>query len=362
MVRVSEASSAARAPRKGSRRASAAALSVPSWIEPQLCKLVETAPPGPGWLHEIKFDGYRIAARISDGKVTLLTRSGLDWTAKYPAIAAALSKLKVGSAYIDGELCGINANGIPRFALIQAATDEGARVHLIYYAFDLLFIDGEAIGFMPLIERKKRLQKILAKPPKGIEYSAHFTEDGETVRRNACAHGLEGVVSKRADRAYLPGNRGVWTKSKCLNEAEFVIIGWSDPEGSRTLIGSLLLGYYEADGSLVYAGRVGTGMTQKTLRMLHDKLAPLAVGKMPLEKPPPRKSRFGSPLALSRVHWVKPQLVAQITYLTWTDDNLLRHTVFLGLREDKPAKEVRRENPSRASAETPVVSSIKTML
>jgi bifunctional non-homologous end joining protein LigD len=121
---------------------------------------------------------------------------------------------------------------------------------------------------------------------------------------------------------------GIWTKSKCLNEAEFVIIGWSDPEGSRTLIGSLLLGYYSADGRLIYAGRVGTGMSQKTLRMLHEKLAPLAASKMPLEKPPPRKSRFGSPLALSRVHWVKPQLVAQVTYLTWTDEDLLRHAVF----------------------------------
>jgi DNA ligase D-like protein (predicted ligase) len=320
----------------------------PTWVEPQLCKLVEKAPSGPGWLHEIKFDGYRMAARISDSHVALLTRSGLDWTAKYPSIVAALKKLKVHSAYIDGELCGVGPDGIPSFALTQAATDGTARVHLVYYVFDLLFIDGEAIGFMPLIERKARLQKTLAKPPKGIEFSAHFTEDGEAVRKNACAHGLEGIVSKRADRAYLPGNRGVWTKSKCLNQAEFVVIGWSDPEGSRTLIGSLLLGYYSDDGLLIYAGRVGTGMSQKTLQMLHDKLTPLTVSKMPLEKPPPRKSRFGSPLALSRLHWVKPKLVAEVTYLTWTDDDLLRHTVFLGLREDKPAKNVRREIPGSA--------------
>lgn len=316
----------------------------PTWVEPQLCKLVEKAPSGPGWLHEIKFDGYRMAARISDGQVALLTRSGLDWTAKYPSIVAALQKLRVHSAYIDGELCGVGPDGIPSFALTQAATDGTARVHLIYYAFDLLYIDGEALSFMPLIDRKHRLENVLATPPEGIEYSAHFTEDGEAVRKSACAQGLEGIVSKRVDRAYLPGNRGVWTKSKCLNEAEFVVIGWSDPEGSRTMIGSLLLGYYSDDGKLIYAGRVGTGMSQKTLRMLHDKLAPLALSKMPLERPPPRKSRFGSPLALSRVHWVKPKLVAQVTYLTWTDDDLLRHTVFLGLREDKAAKDVRREH------------------
>jgi DNA ligase D-like protein (predicted ligase) len=339
MVRVSGSAPVRRA--KANKRAGDGTS--PTWVEPQLCKLVEKAPSGPGWLHEIKFDGYRMAARISDGQVALLTRSGLDWTAKYPSIVAALKKLKVHSAYIDGELCGVGPDGIPSFALTQAATDGTVRVHLIYFAFDLLYIDGEAISFMALIERKTRLQRMLAKPPKGIEFSAHFTEDGETVRKNACAHGLEGIVSKRADRPYMPGNRGIWTKSKCLNEAEFVVIGWSDPEGSRTLIGSLLLGYYTEDGRLIYAGRVGTGMSQKTLRMLHEKLTPLAISKMPLEKPPPRKSRFGSPLALSRVHWVKPKLVAQITYLTWTDDDLLRHTVFLGLREDKAARDVRRE-------------------
>jgi DNA ligase D-like protein (predicted ligase) len=315
----------------------------PQWVQPQLCKLVEIAPSGPGWLHEIKFDGYRIAARIEGGRVILLTRSGLDWTAKYPGIAAALKALPVRSAYIDGELCGVGPDGIPSFALIQAATDGRPQVHLVYYAFDLLFIDGEAITALSLVERKKRLKRILAKPPKGIEFSTHFEDAGETVLKNACAHGLEGIVSKRADRPYLSGNRGVWTKAKCLNRAEFVIVGWSDPEGSRTLIGSLLLGYYTPDGRLIYAGRVGTGMSEKALRMLHSRLVPLATDRMPLAAPPPRKTRFGTPLVLSRIHWVRPELIAEITYLTWTDDGLLRHTVFLGLREDKPAKDVRRE-------------------
>jgi DNA ligase D-like protein (predicted ligase) len=313
----------------------------PRFVEPQL-SLVEKAPSGPDWVHETKFDGYRIGARIDRSKVTPRTRSGRDWTDKYPATASALSKLPVENAYIDGELCGIGPNGISSFALIQAATDSGAGA-LVYFAFDLLFVDGESIQPLPLSERKARLAKILTKPPPGITYSEHVEADGEQVRKAACTAGMEGVVSKRRDQPYKPGERGIWVKSKCPNRAEFVIIGWTDPEGSRVLLGSLLLGYYDKAGRLVYAGRVGTGMPDETLRMLHRKLKPLAVAKMPLDEKPPRKSRYGTPLELSRVHWVKPKLVAEVTYLRWTADNLLRHTVFIGLREDKPAREVRRE-------------------
>ena len=159
--------------------------------------------------------------------------------------------------------------------------------------------------------------------------------------------GGDEAVSKRTDRPYLPGDRGAWVKSKCLNRAEFVVVGWSDPEGSRHLIGSLLLAYYHPEGRLIYAGRVGTGMSVKTLAMLHQRLELLATSQMPLSSPPPRRSRFGGPLALSKVHWVRPELVADITYLGWTDEPLLRHTVFVGLREDKPAREVRREAATR---------------
>ena len=143
----------------------------------------------------------------------------------------------------------------------------------------------------------------------------------------------------------LPGDRGAWIKTKCLNRAEFVVVGWSDPEGSRPYVGALLLGYFEADGRLIYAGRVGTGMSQKTLATLHKRLRPLAIRKMPLAAPPPRDTRFGRPLELAKVHWVRPELVAEITYLSWPDDGLLRHTVFVGLRDDKPAGAVRRETP-----------------
>ena len=321
-------------------------MPLPRWVEPQLATLVEKAPTGPRWVHEIKFDGYRMGARIERGKVQLLTRSGLDWTAKYPATAAAFARLPVKTGYIDGELCGVRADGVTSFELMQQSSDAGYG-GLIHFAFDLIELDGEDVAKLPLLERKERLARLLKDPPEGIVYSEHEGGDGEAFRRAACEHGLEGVVSKRVDRPYLPGDRGVWVKSKCLNRAEFVVVGWSDPEGSRPLIGALLLGYYEPGRRLIYAGRVGTGMSVKTLAWLHQRLAPLATSKMPLSSPPPKKTRFGGPLALSRVHWVHPELVAEITFLGWTDEPLLRHTVFVGLREDKPASEVRRESTTR---------------
>jgi DNA ligase D-like protein (predicted ligase) len=349
MARTASKTARPASPKQSGRPRTKDLAEPPRWVEPQLCKLVEKAPSGAGWVHEVKFDGYRMAARIVQGNVQLLTRSGLDWTSKYPQTAAALSKLPAKTAYIDGELCAVRPDGVTSFALMQAATDGEKAAPLTYYAFDLLLIDGTPTDRLPLNERKARLAAILRKPPRGVACSEHFDADGEQVRKAACEHGLEGIVSKRVDRAYLPGNRGVWVKCKCLNRAEFVVVGWSDPEGSRTLIGSLLLGYYTPDSRLMYAGRVGTGMSQKTLRMLYERLEPLAVSTMPLDVRPPRRSRYGSPLELSRVHWVRPQLVAEVTYMTWTDDGLLRHTVFIGLREDKPASEVRREIPSVAS-------------
>ena len=313
-------------------------MSLPRWIEPQLCKLVTKAPSGSQWAHEIKLDGYRMAARIAGGGVQLLTRSGLDWTSKYPTTAAAFAKLKVRTAYLNGELCGVRPDGVTSFELMQQG-GEG----LAYFAFDLLELNGESLTRLPLRERKTRLAALLKNPPAGIAYSEHEGGDGEVFRRAACQHGLEGIVSKRLDRPYLPGDRGAWIKTKCLNRAEFVVVGWSDPEGSRPYVGALLLGYFEPNGQLIYAGRVGTGMSLKTLATLHKRLRPLAIRKMPLAASPPRDTRFGRPLELAKVHWVQPELVAEITYLSWPADGLLRHTVFVGLREDKPAGEVRRE-------------------
>jgi DNA ligase D-like protein (predicted ligase) len=329
------------------------ALELPPWVAPQLTQLAETAPAGPQWLHEIKLDGFRMAARIEGGRARLLTRTGLDWTDKYPSVVAALAKALAKTAYLDGELCGVGEDGLPSFSQIQAAND-GERVRLVYYAFDLLHLDGRDTASLPLIERKALLEPLIAGLP-GIQFNGHEVGDGEIVRKHACQFGFEGVVSKTIDAPYAPGNRGLWRKSKCLNRQEFAVVGWTDPVGSRPHLGALLLGYYTDDGKLIYAGRAGTGMPARVLADLRRRLEPLARASSPLSAPPPRKTRFGSPLVLSQVHWVKPQLVAEITYLSWTADGLLRQTVYVGLRSDKPADQVRRE-AARGRASTGTVA------
>jgi DNA ligase D-like protein (predicted ligase) len=317
---------------------------LPQWIPPQLTQLAEKAPSGPQWLHEIKLDGFRMAARIERGHAKLLTRTGLDWSPKYPAVLAALADVRAKTAYLDGELCGLGEDGLPSFAVTQAATDGARGAHLVFYAFDLLHLDGRDTARLPLAERKALLEPIISDVP-GLQFNAHKTGDGELVRRHACKLGFEGVVSKRASAPYASGNRGLWRKAKCLNRQEFVVVGWTDPDGSRPHLGALLLGYYTDDGRLIYAGRVGTGMPEKVLKDLRRRLDPLARPKSPLSAPPPRTTRFGSPLELSRMHWVEPKLVAETSYLTWTGDGFLRQTVYVGLREDKPAEQVRRETP-----------------
>ena len=317
--------------------------SPPTWIKPQLAALVKTAPEGSDWLHEIKFDGYRMHARLDAGKVQILTRRGNIWTDKYLAIATDLARLPAKNAYLDGELCGVLPDGRTAFNLIQNASDTG-RGSLVFFLFDLLFIDGEDITGLPLVDRKARLAKLLTAAPPSLHYNDHQIGHGPAFHRLACERGLEGIVSKRVNGRYEPDRRS-WLKTKCLNREEFVVVGWSDPEGSRHRIGSLLLGYYTSDGKLVYAGRVGTGMPVAELERVWRRLQPLAADKMPLSEPPPRGSRFGSPLVLSRVHWVRPQMVVEVSFVEWTPDGLLRHVVYLGEREDKPAIEVIRDPP-----------------
>jgi bifunctional non-homologous end joining protein LigD len=229
--------------------------------------------------------------------------------------------------------------------MIQLASDSANAAALVFFLFDLLYLDGEDLHAQPLIERKARLATLLSNVSSPLQYSDHQIGHGRAFHEKACAMSLEGIVSKRVDAAYAPGNRGLWRKVKCLHREEFVVVGWTDPEGSRPWLGALLLAYYDPDGRLVYAGRAGTGIKQAELERLWRRLKPLAISKMPLEVPPPRASRFGSPLVLSRVHWVKPELVAEVKYLAWTDDNLLRQVVYEGLREDKPAAEVRHSPP-----------------
>jgi DNA ligase D-like protein (predicted ligase) len=315
--------SASGAVKSGPPRRGEGASPLPAFIPPQLSQPVEKPPAGPQWVHEIKLDGFRMAARIDQGRARLLTRTGLDWTDKYPSAIAALAKVKAQTAHIDGELCGVDDAGLPSFAHTQAATDGEREVRLVYYAFDLLHLDGEDVSRLPLIERKAMHEPLVANKP-GLQFNGHETGDGELILKHAGKLGFEGVVSKTIDAPYAPGNRGLWRKAKWLNRQEFVIVGWSDPEGTRPHLGALLLGYYTDDGKLIYAGRVGTGMPVKVLADLRRRLDPLARTTSPLSVRPPRSTRFGSPLVLSRVRWVEPKLVAEITYLTWTADSLLR--------------------------------------
>jgi bifunctional non-homologous end joining protein LigD len=247
-------------------------------------------------------------------------------------------------------------DGRTAFNLIQNASDTG-QGSLVFFLFDLLFIDGEDITSLPLIDRKARLAKLLIGAPSALQYNDHQIGKGPAFHRLACERGLEGIVSKRVNGRYEPDRRS-WLKTKCLNREEFVVVGWSEPEGSRPRIGSLLLGYYTRDGKrasgasdgsthkLSYAGRVGTGMSVAELERVWQRLQPLAVDKMPLSEPPPRGSRFGSPLVLSRVHWVRPEMVVEVGFAEFTPDGLLRHVAYLGEREDKPAIEVRRDRPN----------------
>jgi bifunctional non-homologous end joining protein LigD len=334
------------------RRPGAGAAALPQWIRPQLTQLVDAAPEGDQWLHEIKFDGYRMMARLDHGAVKLLTRTGLDWTHKYPTIAAALSTLVARQAYLDGELCGVGPDGITSFSMIQLASDAGNAAGLVFFLFDLLHLDGEDLMARPLIDRKTRLATLLSDVSSSLHYCDHQIGRGREFHKQACAMALEGIVSKRADAPYTPGNRGLWLKVKCLHREEFVVIGWTDPEGARPFLGALLLGYYDPDGRLIFAGRVGSGINQAELQRLSQKLQPLATETMSLAVPPPRNSRFGSPLELSRVHWVRPELVVEVKYLAWTGDNLLRQVVYEGFREDKPAADVRRDAP-KSKTDTP---------
>lgn len=328
---------------KGAKRGS-----LPSFVEPMLATLIPSPPAGERWLHEIKFDGYRLQARIEAGRVKLLTRGGLDWTKKFgKRVAAALAGLPVGAALIDGELVVENDAGASDFSALQAELRERRSDRFVFYAFDLLHLDGYDLRAAPLVARKALLEQIVAGAPKTIRYSGHFEEDGALVLRHACRLSLEGVVSKLRDAPYRPGRGRSWVKSKCSARQEFVIAGYVPSTTSRKAIGSLVLGVYE-DGSLHHVGRVGTGYTAAVAETLFKKLARIRVLSSP----------FGARLNAEEarhVCYVRPDLVAEVEFRAWTADGHLRHASFRGLREDKPANEIVREAPKAAAmaAKTP---------
>jgi bifunctional non-homologous end joining protein LigD len=307
----------------------------PAFFEPQLATMAEVPPSGEGWLHELKLDGYRVQARKEGKRVQLLTRTGLDWTARMRPVANEIAKLAVDHLTLDGEVVVVAPNGTTSFADLQASMQEGAKHDLTYFAFDLLHLEGKNTRELPLKERKSLLGTLLAGAEDGaLRISEHIETGGEQLLREACKLKAEGIVSKRAAGKYLAGRSHDWLKMKCLHEQELVVGGYTLPTNAIRGVGALLLGYYR-DGKLVYAGRTGTGFTQKTHRMLRDKLEDLARETNPFEAVPVD--------AKKGAHWVSPEMVVQVRFSTWTSDDLIRQSAFLGVREDKMAKEVVRE-------------------
>ncbi|MGE5361023.1 MAG: DNA ligase D [Bacteroidales bacterium] len=313
----------------------------PTRFRPQLALLVKSAPDGDRWFHEIKYDGYRIGCRIDRGAVTLYSRNNRDWTATFPEVAEAARKLRAKSAFLDGEVAITLPDGRTSFQALQNAIASRERTGLVYFVFDLLFLDGEDLCPQPLEVRKQRLRELLARAPALFRYSDHVVGNGAALLDQACRLQLEGIVSKRADLPYQAGRHDSWVKTKCVNRQEFVIGGFTDPEGSRQGIGALLVGYYADRQRLVFAGKVGTGFTNKSSLEIRRRLESIARDTTPFAE--------GLDTWLSRhAHWCRPELVAEVAFTEWTGDGKIRHPSFQGLRTDKSATEIRRESPGHS--------------
>jgi len=306
---------------------------------PQLATLVDRPPSGDEWFHEIKYDGYRIGARVRKGHVSLYTRNGNDWTASFPQVADAVRRLDLDDALIDGEAAVVLPDGRTSFQAMQNAGDVANRGTVVYFVFDLLRLNGATLEALPLEERKARLRKLVGGRKTGrIRFSEHIEGSGQAFFDHACRAGLEGIVSKRRDQPYRAGRHGGWLKTKCSKRQEFVIGGFTDPEGMRAGLGALLIGYYDRD-RLVFCGKVGTGFTQKLALELRATLDRLEQKPSPFTPPP--EGRLGRD-----AHWVKPDLVCEVVFTEWTTDGKIRHPSFQGLRADKKPKQVTREKPA----------------
>jgi bifunctional non-homologous end joining protein LigD len=325
--------------------------------QPQLASLTKTPPSGDEWLHEIKLDGYRVGCVIASGRVWLISRNGLDWTKTFPEVVAAAEKLGVHDAIIDGELVVLQKDGRTSFEGMQQAVAGGAsRSGLVYFAFDLLRLEGVRIDRLPLERRKARLRSLVGRGGSGrLRYTEHFDGRGADVFESACRLGLEGIVSKRRDLPYQPGRRDSWRKTKCVQRGQFVIGGFTNPEGSRAGLGALLVGRYSGT-RLTFAGRVGTGFSQAFALDLRRRLDRTVRPQCPFDPLPPVP-------VVRDAHWVEPTLTCEVTFTEWTAAGVLRHPVFQSLQEPaasspkpvarRPKPEARHPSPASSPLEDP---------
>ena len=344
--KVWNSKSTKRTPPETKRERSAPAKSFPAFIEPMKARLA-AAPPGGKWLYEIKLDGFRTLAFINGGSVRLLSRNDKDFNGRFPEILDAVKQLDERDAILDGEIVALDPKGRSSFQLLQAYDLGKEKPPVFYYVFDLLRFQGRDLKNLPLTQRKELLQKAIMGASDRIRDSATLNGDVGRLLKEAQRLGLEGLIGKRADSIYEPGRRsGAWIKLKLHREQEMVIGGFTDPEGSRSHFGSLIVGYYEKS-ALICAGKVGTGFDSTLLKSLAEKFASISTQSCPFKNLPEKKSgRYGAGITLAemkRCHWLKPKLVCQVKFAEWTRDGKLRQPVFLGLRDDKPAREVVRE-------------------
>ena len=323
---------------------------LPDFVEPQLATLVDEIPKAGSWIFEIKLDGYRELCRIEDRDIRFISRNGKDWTSHFPSLTSGVRLLPVRSALLDGEVVVLLPDGTTSFQALQNALSGDPKARLLYYVFDVLYLEGYDLTRVSLSDRKKILRRLLSPLPadSAVRLSDHFEGGGDAFLSEACKHSLEGVICKRSDRPYVSGRTREWLKIKCLKRQEFVVVGFTDPSGGRKGLGALLLGVHDEERNLVFAGRVGTGFTERSLKNLKSKLSELEVDKPAIISPPKGAAARG-------VHWVTPKLVAEVAFSEWTQDGQLRHPSFQGLREDKQPGDIVREKaaPPESAASTP---------
>jgi bifunctional non-homologous end joining protein LigD len=331
IARSSPESAAAARPPAGAKRAP-----LPPTLQPELAVLVDAPPGDPQeWIFEIKFDGYRMLARVEEGAIQLVTRNGNDWTSRLAALVQALQTMELPDGWYDGEIILPGGDTPADFQALQGAFDSARTEQIVYYLFDLPFCAGHDLRDVPLVQRREVLQRIVErKPHANVRFSAVFEAPAQELLNSACRLGLEGVIGKRRDSVYVGRRSSDWIKLKCSQRQEFVIGGWTDPKGARTGIGSLLLGVHDDAGKLRYAGNVGTGFNEHSLRDLRARLDAIAAGKSPFQ------GGTGLPRG---AHWVQPELVCEVSFGEWTRDGKIRHSVFHGLRSDKPAEGITHE-------------------